>query len=348
MRDDRRTDEALERLADCGPDLRNGLTSHAPMVVEALAELGRSDAVLPWLDRYRAGMLPRPHSREPIAPDAWATALGREDRFADWTAFFERELAASSWRDVLARWLPRLAPAVCASAAHGVIRVGHAARSLSHAETAPRIEELASGLAYWAAAYQTLPTAPEGRGGGRARDAIARVAIVPPAERRFAGTIVSALVGLDHFPPFADTIHLLDVADDPPAVVSDVTETFARVFLANARDTLGAIVFVHAVTSAAALRSLFPYVDTEVARTATRYAWQTAAALYATFGSAPAAADPIEPPRESPEDLVDRAIAHGDDHAIKFTEACLREHAISPAPAFLAAARRSLDLLVPA
>jgi hypothetical protein len=36
--------------------------------------------------------------------------------------------------------------------------------------------------------------------------------------------------------------------------------------------------------------------------------------------------------------LVDQAMRTGGEHAIKFTEACLREHAISPNPVFLAAA----------
>src|SRR5262245_29224143 len=116
MRDDAKTDAALEILSAYGPDLRNGLTSHAPMVVDALAALGRSEAVRPWLDRYRAGLLPRPSPREPIAHTAWTSVLGREDRFADWNVFFDAELTESSWRDVLARWLPRLAPALCASA----------------------------------------------------------------------------------------------------------------------------------------------------------------------------------------------------------------------------------------
>jgi hypothetical protein len=40
MRDDAMTDAALDELAAYGPDLSNGLTSHAPMVVEALAALG--------------------------------------------------------------------------------------------------------------------------------------------------------------------------------------------------------------------------------------------------------------------------------------------------------------------
>jgi hypothetical protein len=46
--------------------------------------------------------------------------------------------------------------------------------------------------------------------------------------------------------------------------------------------------------------------------------------------------------------IADMAIAHGDDHAIKFAEACLREHAITPSTTYLAAARRAVDLLVPA
>ena len=348
MRDDSMTDAALDVLAAYGPDLRNGLTSHAPMVVDALAALGRADAVMPWLERYRAGMLPRPTPREPIPRDAWRTALGHEDRCADWSAFFADELAGASWRDVLTLWIPRLAPAVCASATHGVLRVGHAARSLGHGETPARLQELAAGLGYWAAAHQTLSTGSGPRRGLRAHAAIASVPIVPPAERRFDGTIVSSLAGLEAFPPFAGVIELLDVSGDPAGVLSEMTEVFARVFLANARDTLSAIVFVHAVTSAAALRSLLPYLSVEVAREATRFAWQAGCALYATFGSAPAAVGPIEPPRESPDSLVDMAIAHGDDHAIKFTEACLREHAIAPSNAYLAATRQAIGLLVPA
>jgi hypothetical protein len=37
-------------------------------------------------------------------------------------------------------------------------------------------------------------------------------------------------------------------------------------------------------------------------------------------------------------DRVARAVAHGDDHVIKLTEACLALNARRPSPAFLAAA----------
>src|SRR5262245_47958586 len=117
-------EEALAMLSAYGPDLANGLTSHAPMAAEALCAMGRSDAVIPWLEIYRKGMLPRPPACEPIARNEWRSALARMDRVADWSAFFANELQADPWREVLVRWVERLAPGICASATHGVIRVG--------------------------------------------------------------------------------------------------------------------------------------------------------------------------------------------------------------------------------
>ena len=337
-------DEALEFLAPYGPDLRNGLTSHAPMAVEAMAAMGRPDAVMPWLAQYRKGLMPRPAGRAPIDARTWREALGHEDRFADWHAFFAAELGEAPWRDVVARWVGRLSPAICASAMHGVIRVGHAVRSLENAETPRRLGELAEGLGYWAAAYQTLPTAPAGSGSMRPAEAIASVPVVPASERTFTGTIVGSLAALGTFPAFAPVIGMIDVERDPVPLVSELSETFTRIYLANAHDFLTTIVFVHAVTSATAVRSLLPIVPEGVAREAIRHLWQAECALYAAFGTAPARADDVESPEE-PEALVDLAITNGDEHAIKFTEACLREHALNPSPAYLAAARHAIGML---
>src|SRR5580765_6772085 len=171
-------DEALAFLAPYGPDLRTGLTNHAPMAVEALCALDRAHAVMPWLDGYRKVLAPRPAERERIGVESWRAALGREDRAADWTAFMEEELAERSWRDVAARWTARLAPGICASATHGVIRTGHAVRSLMAAE------------------YQILPTGRAATPAARPAEAIARVPVVPEAQRRFSGTITSSLEAL--------------------------------------------------------------------------------------------------------------------------------------------------------
>ena len=56
-------DEALAWLAPYGPDLAWGFTSHAPMVVEALCVMDRGDAVAPWLESYRRGLVERPQPR---------------------------------------------------------------------------------------------------------------------------------------------------------------------------------------------------------------------------------------------------------------------------------------------
>lgn len=341
-------DDALELLAPYGPDLRNGFTSHAPMAAEALCALGRPEAVLPWIEAYRPGLLPRTPARERLPRDAWRSALAQPDRAPDWSAFFANELEDAPWRTVLGRWVGRLAPGFCASASHGVIRVGHAARSLTISDSPPRRRELADALASWTSTYQELPAS---RGGAararRPRDAILQVPVVSPEDRRFSGTIVSSLDALGDFPAFAPVIGLLDVGGDPAALVVELAEVFARVYLANTHDLLTAIVFVHGVTGVAALGNLLPHLDEATTRAMLGYAWQAGCGLYAAFGSRPAPAGPIARPDEDPGTLVDLAIAHGDEHAIKFTEACLRYHALRPSPAFLAAARHALDALHP-
>ena len=200
-------DPALEIIHRTSPDLRNGNSNHAPMAVEALCAMGRADAVARWLEGYRKEMMPRekPHLR--IARDDWRSALGRVERAADWAAFFENELDEAPWRDVLERWTARFAPGISASATHGVIRVGHAARSLAEAESPARRHELADGLGYWAATFQTLPADLSTPAIAMIpREAIFKVATVPREHRRYAGSIVSSLRALEEFPEFAPAI----------------------------------------------------------------------------------------------------------------------------------------------
>ena len=43
--------------------------------------------------------------------------------------------------------------------------------------------------------------------------------------------------------------------------------------------------------------------------------------------------------------LVDQAIANGDEHVIKFTEACLFRHQIAPSAVYPAAIRHALGVV---
>lgn len=67
--------------------------------------------------------------------------------------------------------------------------------------------------------------------------------------------------------------------------------------------------------------------------------------MYATFGTRSDLSRFDEIKVGSNDELIDRAIACGDLHAIKFSEVCLREHALKPATAFLAAAAHATKML---
>jgi hypothetical protein len=330
-------DDALEIIAPYGIALKNSNSNHAPMVAEALCAMGRPEAVLPWVARYRERMLPRPEAGARILADDWRGALGERDRFADWSAFFAEELEEASWREVLDCWMDRLAPGFCAAATHGVIRVGHAARSLAEDKTPQRLRELADALASWAATYQELPASSAGNDTTTPRQAITRVPIVPLDRRKDGGNITASLAMLGDFPEFAPAIGMIDTRGELAPLVAELTEVFARVYLANARDIRTTIAFIHGVTSPAALGNIAPQVGDRTARAALRYAWQAGCGLYACFGGATAAAADIVVPTRDEDELVDRAIAHGDEHVIKFTEACLHRNVLSPSPAYFAA-----------
>ncbi|HTV90441.1 MAG TPA: questin oxidase family protein [Stellaceae bacterium] len=334
-------DAALDRLAGCGPALANGNFNHAPMVAEALCALGRPEAVLPWIERYRPRIAPRQAFGEAIDAARWRHELGRRERFAAWGRFFAGALDTDEWRSVLDLWAARLAPGVSAAATHGAIRVGHAARGLAERETSPRRRELADALASWAASYAELPSGEfPGAAGLSPREALARVPVVPPNRRR-PGNIVAALARLAEFPDFAPAIGLAALDGDIAARLAELTELFARVYLANARSIATVIAFIHGVTSLAAIGNIAAHVAEATAGALLRYGWQAGCGLYACFaGDTPFATDVAE--IGDAESLVERAVANGDEHVIKFAEACLQRHRVSPSPAYPACVAHAL------
>jgi hypothetical protein len=243
---------------------------------------------------------------------------------------------------VLQAWVPHLAPGLMAAATHGLIRTGHAVRSLAAGETPQRLHELAEGLGYWAARYQEMPGKPSGSQIGHSpREAVQFVGRVHSGDFDPRGAIVQQLKGLDEHPEFATAIDLVDTTSDLAQYLSEITETFAGIYLAN---PTGLIAFVHAVTAPSALRLLAPYLSDADARLAARYAWQACAGIYAWYSTKPPPSPTdFVPPTESPEALVDRAVVAGGAHTIKFTEACLREYALHPRPVYLVAARDAAE-----
>ncbi|TGL63658.1 questin oxidase family protein [Leptospira sarikeiensis] len=346
MNEEQFIEQALEHLDSFGPDLKNGLSNHAPMVCEALYSLGKAEAIPGWLEKYGNQFIPKKKSKNKIDTTDWKNFLGEPETYPEWEIFFSNEIETGYWKQVLAEWVVKLAPGICADATHGVIRTGHAVRNLVRKETKLRKKELASGLAVWASNYLELPTSFDALLGLNPEDAIQKVEFAPNGSKNSNGTIVTTLQNLAQFETFAPTIGYLDVSNKPEDIISDLAETFSKVALNNVEDTLSAIVFVHSVTSVSALRSILPFLNEPRQKSLLRYSWQSSAALFASYGKRIDLNVPERFEKETKEEMIEEAIKHGDEHVIKFTEACLKEYGSKSSSAFIAAiqlVRKHLD-----
>jgi hypothetical protein len=98
------------------------------------------------------------------------------------------------------------------------------------------------------------------------------------------------------------------------------------------------------VTAPAAVRLALPELPFALWRPSFDAIWQVGAAIQSAYGAGANRPLPsgIGAERDS---LIDRAVATNDEHAIKFTEACLRQHGAIPDPLFLLAAEDAIDRL---
>ncbi|MBD0670930.1 questin oxidase family protein [Streptomyces sp. CBMA156] len=332
-------DEALHRLHGTGPERLGRLTNHAPMAVEALAAHGQAGAVHRWLDLYARRLEEFPSRVEPVTDANWRSALGDPSRLADWIGHFERELAERPWREVLARWWPRLLPGLYGGSTHPVIRVGHAVRTLLAGEaagtaaTGPRLAELAHGLGYWAARHR--PVAAPARLPGAAGAAAALDAVPPIAVRD--GGFPDRLDRVTALPVWADAV------TEPGEAYGRLTElvraaTHRYAAYGHGEETM----LVHAATAPNAVLRTLPALPRALWPASLRAAWTASAAVTAMY--APAAPVACVPPGAfTPEEVFERALAHGDEHVIKLADTALD---VGDAPA-LAAALRAMELSDP-
>ncbi|MDQ4117152.1 MAG: questin oxidase family protein [Actinomycetota bacterium] len=334
--------DALDRLRDTGPEFGGFLANHGPMAAEALVRLGADEAVPRWVDGYRTRLHPAPGVVRGIDADGWRQALGDERLIGDWTALLRRDTAELPWPDVLARWWPRLLPGIAASATHGVIRTGHAVRALREAGDAPDpllVDELAKGLAYWAARYQEVPGAPALSGSD---DAVAATAGLPrmsadvPAE---GPGIIGRLVPLGRLLGFSAGLDAWRAPSDPDTALDELIGAAARVLAA--RDD-SPVAFCHTVTAPAAVRLVLPVLPESLHRGTIAATWQVIGAVVAAFAEPRLDAESLRPEERapSPDALVGPAVEHGDEHVIKLAEAARREHARTGDPTLLVAADR--------
>lgn len=329
-------DELLERVAHTAADNPRGGSNHAPMAGEALVGIGHASDIAAFARSYSAAFGPRPEPRWPLTPDDWRDRLGHADHWPDWAVFFETQLKERHWSEVPRAWLPKLLPGMAGAATHGLIRTAHATRSIQEQATPPRLRELADALAYWAATFQALPSS----------DRFVRSRRVGPALRRLAdlsagltpsGLISAALPAASDIPGFAGSARAVTLPDDPEVALSEMTAQVADLLTSHV-DFAG-LQFVHAITAPASLRLLLPYLSVDARERAVNEMWQVVAAITAVYGrsSLVQRRRELAPPLPTSE-LVTRSVVTFDDHAIKLTEAALREATSNPNPIYALAA----------
>ena len=351
-------DEAYQRLHQTGPEFDGWLSNHGPMAAEAMVRHGHAETVGPWLDSYVRRLEEFPRGSGPIGAD-WPEALGNPRRVADWTAFFRGEAAGRPWRQVLGTWWPRLLPGVAAAATHGIIRVGHAVRALlADGDDPVHVTELAHGLAYWAARWQPIPgirppagPVPAGEIRRQAADLspVAALAAVPRIGRQSGGI-------RDRLPQLAGLAGWSAALAAP--LIQGPPEQ-ARAWLAGLADAAviryleyghgEPVMLVHSATAPTAILRTLPALDQDLWAPSAAAGWDAAAALTAIYAP-PAPAPPGTPPAApagpgGTEETFARAVAHGDEHVIKFADTAADVYARTGNPAALAAAARAAELV---
>ena len=343
-------DDALRQFQARAPESGGPggrLSNHGPMVAEALETLGRPEAIAAFVARYLAAYEAAPAPARPLPVSEWKETLGRDVEFPRWLALFRREIDTAGWREATRLWSGRLAPGLAGQATHGILRAAHAARALGRKETPARRDELAHGLAYWAASYrEVLPGRPVRSGALLPSAALPKTPLLPADRRITRGLTVGRLAPLAGFPEFVEAADLVDAHAEASTYLNDLCRVFASVYLANT-DT-SPIILLHTVTGSSAVRLLLPHADTAGREALLAHAWRASAGFFAITalrhpevreageGRPSAAGD--DAPALAPAALADGAIENGAVHAIKFTEACLREWKVGADPVLLRAA----------
>jgi Questin oxidase-like len=317
--------EALHEFSTTGPEYSSyGLSNHGPMVVEVLDQLGQADAIEGWVANYRPRLEPAPPpAQKPLGEGEWPDALGQSGQYPEWLMLFETEMADRPVAAVVAEWVPRLLPGAVAAATHGLIRTAHGLRGLHRADTAARRLEVATGLAYWASHYQELPGPPLLIGHQDVPAALADLPYLPddmPEEFNISARVAHVA---DISDEFEQAVASLGHSGDALSLIDALAVGGARAYLRNA-DGGHAVALIHSVTAPLALELVLPWLAPEDRDAALGYAWQAVASLHVAYDIDRQKVPADDRALPSRDGLIELALASGDVHALKVTEATLR------------------------
>jgi hypothetical protein len=346
--------EAYERFHRTGPEWgADQLTNHGPMAVEVLVRRGRPEVVPRWVDGYIRRLDDLPRATSKITGASWAEALGDGRRIGDWTAYFTGQLAEHPWREVLATWWLRLLPGIAAGATHGVIRTGHVVRTLladeeqaQHAEDQPTLDELAHALAFWAARSRAVPPAADPAG---VLDPLAALDAVPRIASQ-QGNLAVRFGQLTEESGWPASVGRLRPAATPaqvPARLAGLVDAATLRYLSHGHGQ--PVLLVHTATAPNAVLAALPALPASLWAPSLSAVWAASAAIFAAYAPAEGAA-PGPPPTlpagpDAATEMLGRAVDHGDEHVIKFTDTAAEAYTRTSQVETLAAAHRVATLI---
>ncbi|MFG2003254.1 questin oxidase family protein [Spirillospora sp. NPDC048911] len=266
-------------------------------------------------------------------------------RLPDWAAYFQHELTERPWQEVLTEWWPRLLPGIVGGSTHGVIRVGHAVRTLRGTPSRQALDELAHGLAFWAARYRELAgaTAPAGSlSPHQALPAVTRL-------KEQSGFIAHRLDRLERSPDWPASLHALQSpasTEEIPAQLESLINSAAKAYLGLGHGS--PVLLVHTATAPNAVRHVLPVLPPEQWWPSFTAAWAAVAAIIATYAPArPAPRTEIvqRHPTLTRDDALQRAAEHGDEHVLKFTDTAVESYDRTGDPDLLTATLHTASLI---
>lgn len=289
--------DLLDDAQRYAPEYRGGLSNHLPMALAALDALGASSQRLCSFASEHARRL------EPRQPGRAIDAA--------FDSAFERHLHAIEHRGIdaaLREVLPRLMPGVGAAAFHGLIRTAYGVQA-GHAG------EIAAGLAYWDARFlpllPALPAVPGDRGIGAWLGALA--AALPGWSSPHA-LIFERMAAVAETPAFREHAARLAIDEQTPRAIAALA---LDRYLASGNFTV-----LHVITSCHALRTLGPWLE----RPAEAWRWYSVAVAAGVVSSGVDLAARVQRPEPPPwNELIERAIASSNDHAIKLAHSAHAE-----------------------
>ena len=313
----------LSRIASYGPEYGSSLSSHVPMVIEALDRLGFGDAVSP----YVAAWIPRLRPLD--------SALDAD--LVTFPALRDRALAVVSDvgpAEALRQYATRIFPGLHGAAFHGIIRVGHAMRAVVREPTDVTRAELASALAYAEVRAAEPLVQADAASAFDGREGLVDVLESIPATI-VAGQGRVGLITADFAARLGDGAELqralprVGLATNPEALAQELLRAALALFVRGERHPSASFVLLHGLTATDAVVSLAAHLDPENARSALSSMAVALVALRLAYvvdlqrqtpSSSPARLRAAAP--EPFERWVELAVASGDDHAIKLAAAC--------------------------